>query len=103
MAFQQPQQRPQPLRQVSPTKPAVETAVPASPARKRTIEESQEWILFSPAQNESTTSQTPRTATHLSDFGSLETHIRSQPIGGSPDNDLTCQGTEIDDDGSTLR
>ena len=102
MAFQQPQQRPQPLRQVSPAKPAVETAVPASPARKRTIEESQEWILFSPAQNESNTSQTPRTATHFSEFGSLETHVRSQPIGDSNDNDLTCQGTEVDDDGAEL-
>lgn len=102
MAFQQPQQRPQPLRQVSPAKPTVETPVPASPARKRTIDESQEWILFSPAQNESNTSQTPRTATHFSDFGSLETHIRSQPIGDSQDNDLTCQGTEVDDDGAEL-
>ena len=103
MAFQQPQQRPQPLRQVSPAKPVVtDTTVPASPARKRTIDESQEWILFSPAQNDSSTAQTARTATHLSDFGSLETHIRSQPIGNSQDNDLTCQGTELDDDGAEL-
>lgn len=102
MAFQQPQQRPQPLRQVSPSKPAVDTQVPASPARKRTIDESQEWILFSPAQNESNTSQTPRTATHLSDFGSLETHIRSQPAGNEQDNDLTCQGTEVDDEAAEL-
>ena len=106
MAFQQPQQRPQPLRQVSPAKPANEQQqVPASPARKRTIDESQEWILFSPAQNEeqSRTSQTPRTATQLSDFGSLETHVRSQPLGQeSQDNDLTCQGTEVDEDGAEL-
>ena len=103
MAFQQQQSRPQPLRQVSPAKPVVtDTTVPASPARKRTIDESQEWILFSPAQNESHTSQTPRTATHLSDFGSLETHFRSQRLGESQDNDLTCQGTEVDDDGAEL-
>lgn len=102
MAFQQPQQRPQPLRQQSHSKQAVDVAV--SPARKRTIDESQEWILFSPVQNEgqSQTSQTPRTATHLSDFGSLETHVRSQPLGESRDNDLTCQGTEVDDDGAEL-
>jgi hypothetical protein len=106
MAFQQPQQRPAPLRQISPAKQNQERQqLPASPARKRTIEESQEWILFSPAQNDeqSRTSQTPRTATQLSDFGSLETHIRSQPLGvESQDNDLTCQGTEVDDDGAEL-
>ncbi len=103
MAFQQPQQRPAPLRQVSPAKPTHEQ-VPASPARKRTIDESQEWILFSPAQNDdqSRTSQTPRTATQLSEFGSLETHVRSQPLDDNPDNDLTCQGTEFDDDGAEL-
>lgn len=104
MAFQQPQQRPQPQRQVTPAKVSIEQQVPASPARKRTIDESQEWILFSPAQHEhqSRTSQTPRTATHLSDFGSLETHVRSQPLAGPQDNDLTCQGTEADDDGAEL-
>ena len=104
MAFQQPQQRPQPLRKVSPNKQAIESQVPASPARKRTIEESQEWILFSPAQNDgqSQTSQTPRTATHLTDFGSLETHNRSQPFDDSQERDLTCQGTEVDDDGAEL-
>ncbi|KAK5168897.1 uncharacterized protein LTR77_006206 [Saxophila tyrrhenica] len=105
MAFQQPQQRPAALRQVSSARQTSEQVqVPASPARKRTIEESQEWILFSPAQNDeqSRTSQTPRTATQLSDFGSLETHIRSQPIGDNNDNDLTCQGTEVDDDGAEL-
>ena len=104
MAFQKPQQRPQPVRRLSNPKQVNESPVPASPARKRTIEESQEWILFSPAQNDeqSRTSQTPRTATYFSDFGSLETHIRSQPIGESNDNDLTCQGTEVDDDGAEL-
>ena len=102
MAFQQPQQRPQPLRQVSPNKQATEAQIPASPARKRTIDESQEWILFSPAQNDGQSTQTPKTATHFSDFGSLETHVRSQPLGESQDNDFTCQGTEVDDDGAEL-
>ncbi|KAF2173711.1 hypothetical protein M409DRAFT_15985 [Zasmidium cellare ATCC 36951] len=105
MAFQQPQQRPQPSRHISLPKQS-EQPVPVSPARTRPVEESQEWILFSPqndGQSISQTSQTPRTATHLSDFGSLETHVRSQPIGNSQDDDedITCQGTE-DDDGAEL-
>lgn len=105
MAFQQPQARPQPARHISvPKQP--EQQAPLSPARTRQVEESQEWILFSPqndGQSISQTSQTPRTATYLSDFGSLETHVRSQPIGKSQDDDedLTCQGTE-DDDGAEL-
>lgn len=109
MAFQQPQQRPQAARQVSVSRPANETqvqAAPASPSRKRALEESQEWILFAPAQNAdsaSHTSQTPRTATYLSDLGSLETHVRSQPITSTADEgEGTCQGTEIEDDGAEL-
>lgn len=104
MAFQQAQQRPAPVRQLSAPKHVNEQPqVPISPARKRAVEESQEWILFSPQNDEqSRTSQTPRTATHLSDFGSLETHIRSQPFGRSTENDATCQGTEVDDDEAEL-
>lgn len=106
MAFQQPQQRPQAARQLSIPKTVPESQVLASPARKRSLQESQEWILFSPAQqgyNESTASQTARTATHLSDFGSLETHIRSQPLGSNGDaGDATCQGTTLDDDEAEL-
>ncbi|KAK0970617.1 hypothetical protein LTS01_015717 [Friedmanniomyces endolithicus] len=95
MAFQQPQQRPH--AQVSFTKQTPEVQVAAAPARKRTIEESQEWILFSPQRDrQSHTSQTPRTATEL---GSLETHIRSQP--GSCE-EATCQGTDADDDNAEL-
>lgn len=105
MAFQAPQQRPT-QRPVSVSRPSVDVQVPASPARKRTIEESQEWILFSPDQNADTasrTSQTPRTATYLSDLGSLETHVRSQPIGSSlEEGDVDCQGTEEDDDVAEL-
>lgn len=99
MAFQQPQQRPS--RQIAVPQHHPEPA-PLSPAKKRSVEESQEWILFSPQNDEqsvSHTSQTPRTATHLSDFGSLETHVRSQQVGNSQDDeDLTCQGTEDDGD-----
>ena len=96
MAFQQPQQRPQPLRQVSFSRQP-EVQVAASPTRKRTIEESQEWILFSPqSDRQSHTSQTPRTAT---DLGSLQTHVRSQP--GSCE-EATCQGTDVDDENGEL-
>ncbi|TKA30369.1 hypothetical protein B0A50_02596 [Salinomyces thailandicus] len=101
MAFRQPQQRPQALRQPSLSRQATEAQIPASPARKRTIEESQEWILFSPryadGQSQTTTSQTPRTAT---DLGSIETHIRSQPPGSA--EEATCQGSEIDDENAEL-
>jgi hypothetical protein len=88
MAFQQPQQRPQAARQVSFSKPANDTHA------------------FAPAQNEdsaSHTSQEPRTATYLSDLGSLETHVRSQPIASTTEEgEGTCQGTEAEDDGGEL-
>jgi hypothetical protein len=82
---QQQQQRPIVPRQHSAPPNATEAVhVPPAP-RHRAIEASQEWILFSPAQDEEAsvtathTSHTPRTATHISDFGgSLETHVRSQ-------------------------
>ena len=106
MAFQQPQQRLQAARQISASRPANETQAPASPSKKRTLEESQEWILFAPAQNTdsaSHTSQTPRTATYLSEIGSLETHVRSQPTTSTADEgEATCQGTEAEDDGADL-
>jgi hypothetical protein len=106
MAFQQPQQRLQAARQVSVSRPANETQAPASPTKKRALEESQEWILFAPAQNAdsaSHTSQTPRTTTYLSDLGSLETHVRSQPITSTADEgEGTCQGTEAEDEGAEL-
>ena len=95
MAFHHPQQRPQAPRQLSFTKQPVSQQAPASPIRKRALDESQEWILFSPAQNADAQS---RTAT---DYGSLETHIRSQAAGGSVE-EATCQGTEIDDENAEL-
>ncbi|OQN99764.1 hypothetical protein B0A48_14534 [Cryoendolithus antarcticus] len=98
MAFQQPQHRPQSSRQISvPHVIPEQAAIPASPLRKRTLQDSQEWILFSPAQREaaSQSSQAPRTATYTSDLGSLETHIRSQAAdeddagaGGEEDGEL---------------
>ncbi|GAB7357121.1 hypothetical protein MBLNU459_g7922t1 [Dothideomycetes sp. NU459] len=111
MALRQPQQRPQVQvhRQapVSAPAPAAEAAGQPVP-RKRPLAESQEWILFSPAVDDqhsltSYTSQTPRTAnlSRLSDFGSLETGVQSERYGATREDDdenLTCQGTEIDDD-----
>ncbi|KAI6840829.1 hypothetical protein KC332_g5784 [Hortaea werneckii] len=104
MAFRQPQQRPQPLRQPSLSRQTGDVQAPVSPARKRTVEDSQEWILFSPRYADgrsqtTTTSQTPRTAT-ATDLGSLETHIRSQPADSA--EEATCQGTEVDDENEEL-
>ncbi|KAI6795363.1 hypothetical protein KC361_g5055 [Hortaea werneckii] len=104
MAFRQPQQRPQPLRQPSLSRQTGDVQAPVSPAHKRTVEDSQEWILFSPRYADgrsqtTTTSQTPRTAT-ATDLGSLETHIRSQPADSA--EEATCQGTEVDDENEEL-
>ncbi|KAK5135709.1 hypothetical protein LTR08_004695 [Meristemomyces frigidus] len=94
MAFQHPRHRPQASRQLSSPRQGVEQQRPASPVRKRALEESQEWILFSPVQDVDARS---RTAT---DYGSLETHVRSQALGSV--EEATCQGTEIDDESAEL-
>ncbi|PIA96053.1 hypothetical protein CB0940_10645 [Cercospora beticola] len=100
MAFQQPQQRPRPARQLSiDYTPQQRIPAPTSPATRRTIEDSQEWILFQPQSDQQSatgTSRTPRTATHrtLSDIASLETHIKSE---NNPDDSGTCLGTEADE------
>ncbi|QIW95917.1 hypothetical protein AMS68_001435 [Peltaster fructicola] len=83
---------------VAPTDRAVSN--PKQQPRKRTLDESEEWILFSPnadTASRTATSQTPRTATQLSDFGSLETHIRSQ-ARRSPGEDVE----EYDDENEEL-
>lgn len=103
MAFQQPQQRPQPAqRRLSASHP--EPQQQHSPTRKRPLEESQEWILFSPHADDASrtaTSQTHRTTTQLSDFGSLETHVRSQPQPDSNDDaNATHQHAPDSDDES---
>jgi len=110
MAFQQPQQRPRarPLSFSAPPQPAEQDAVP-SPQRKRPLEDSEEWVLFSPGVAASTTQtqttstdRTPRTGglSRFSDFGYLETAGRSAQT--VDDEDLTCQGTEIDEDEEEL-
>ncbi|KAF2711612.1 hypothetical protein K504DRAFT_344431, partial [Pleomassaria siparia CBS 279.74] len=100
MAFRQ-HHRPQPSRLLSfqTPEPAVEARAISSPQRKRPLEESEEWVLFSPAAPSTTarthttsTERTPRTAglSHLSDFGSLETVARPD----HDDDDIACHGTE---------
>ena len=100
MAFRQ-QHRPQSSRQLSylePPAPA-EVGTASSTQRKRPLEESEEWVLFSPSAASTTarthttsTERTPRTAglSRLSDFGSLDTAARSE----QDDDEGTCQGTE---------
>lgn len=106
MAFQQ--QRPQLKRQVSAPHhqhQQAELPAPQSPSRGRAIEESQEWILFSPQNDVQSlsTSRTPRTATQPSNFGSLETHVRSQALGSQDNDDSgTCLGTDLDEEGAEL-
>lgn len=108
MAFRQPQQRPQAHRQsvAARTTPVVESAGQTTQLQQP-LAESHEWILFSPAVDDeqsltSRTSQTPRTAnlSRASDFGSLETGVQSERYRAAREDDenLTCQGTEIDDD-----
>jgi len=87
MAFQQPQQRQQPVR----LQPAdhIETTVQSPQLQKRNLEESQEWVLFSPQSN-ADTSQTPQTTnlSRVSDFGSFGTGLRSSQIqDGDHDRD----------------
>lgn len=109
MAFQQPQ-RPRPARPLSFSQPAQQQPAepaPVSPQRKRSLVESEEWVLFSPSETGRThttsTERTPRTAglSQLSDFGSLETAARSEGYAEQDDDDLTCQGTDPDEEGDT--
>jgi hypothetical protein len=78
MAFRPPQ-RLQPVRQVSYSQPGPsEEPQSASSARKRTLEDSQEWVLFSPTPSvkteTTTTERTPRT-TNLSRFSEIGSDI----------------------------
>jgi hypothetical protein len=71
------------------------------------LEQSEEWVLFSPTAPSATartqttsTERTPRTAglSHLSDFGSLDTAARSE----QDDDEGTCQGTEEEEELDSL-
>lgn len=92
MAFRQPTVAP--ARQVSAPEPQETTANTLSSAQRTSLEQSQEWVLFSPSQAQSfsqtkstSTDQTPRTAglSRLSDFGSFNTLARS----GRNDGDIS--------------
>ncbi|CAI6335451.1 unnamed protein product [Periconia digitata] len=107
MAFRQ-QHRPQSSRQLSYHEPPpTETGQASSPQLKRPLEESEEWILFSPAAPSTTarthttsTERTPRTTglSRFSDFGSLDTAARSEQ-----DDDVgTWNGTEEGEDLDSL-
>jgi hypothetical protein len=99
MAFRQ-HHRPQTSRQISfrARSPSPEAGPAASALRKRPLEESEEWVLFSPVApstiartHTTSTDRTARTAglSRLSDFGSLDTAARSQD-----DDAITYHGTE---------
>jgi len=69
------------------------------------VDESQEWILFSPQleHEPSWTSYTSQTshieqAPTFSDFASLETGDRSNQRQANDHGEVTCQGTDIDED-----
>lgn len=107
MAFRQPQ-RLQAPRGIASELPDNTTAAPvvapSSTLGKRPLDDSQEWVLFSPAPAAtashtctSSTDQTPRSAglSRLSDFGSLETAARSD----LDDDGITGHGSEVTREG----
>lgn len=88
MAFIQ-QHRPSSARQIShhAPEPATQVASNSQQQRKRPLEQSEEWVLFSPAAPSTidrtetvSTERTPRTAglSRFSEFGSLDTAARSE-------------------------
>jgi len=96
MAFQQPQQRHQIARPQ--TVDQIDTAPRSPQLRKRTLEESQEWVLFSPQSN-ADTSQTPQTTnlSRVSDFGSFGTGLRSGQIQDG-EHDRVTQSDDDDEE-----
>ena len=109
MAFQQPIQRP--ARRVATPPPITTTA--QQPKESQQVEESQEWVLFSPqppsvreAQDDSpaalytATPITPRTnpKSRLSDFGSLESAVVSARHRDQQSNEEEEEDEQDDDD-----
>ena len=82
MAFRQPTAAP-PRQLSTPAPLQLESAAPTSSQYSNRLDQSQEWVLFSPSQDDSTTrtqtSTTQRTAglSRLSDIDSLDTAARS--------------------------
>lgn len=102
MAFRQPLQQ---RRQIQRPASIPHSLVAHDATHHGRVDESQEWILFSPQHEHepSLTSYTSQTshiqqAPAFSDFGSLETGDRSNQRQADDDGDVTCQGTEIDQD-----
>ncbi|KAI9808772.1 MAG: hypothetical protein M1825_003925 [Sarcosagium campestre] len=101
MAFRQPTQ--QPRRRQSPN---LETSQDTTPLlRQQPIEDSQEWVLFSPVAPSTIFTQTTSTerTTHpdsiLSDFGSLDTaggrSERLRPTADGPEPELETRSTDL--------
>lgn len=119
MAFFQPQQRVRDTQQLSFPTPEQSTAEVSRPSqsrqRKRSFEESEEWVLFSPSAEKSvqhaTTSSTERTPitvaqSPLSDFGSFDTLGRSEQdthphlaVGGAEYRDIEAEELDSLDEG----
>ncbi|KAK7626174.1 hypothetical protein IWX48DRAFT_546754 [Phyllosticta citricarpa] len=123
MAFQQPRRPPvaRPLSYTSPPPPQdhAESSqqhhhqhrlqTQTSPQCKRPLDESEEWVLFSPSAAGSTTGRThttstertPRTAglSRLSDFGSLGTAARSEQLDDEELDDHVADDLDSLDDG----
>ena len=119
MAFLQPQQRPRDTQLLSfPT--LDRSAAEASQSsqynqRKRSLEESEEWVLFSPSAEQSaqhaarsSTERTPTTVAQspLSDFGSFDTLGRSEqdihphsPESGAEDRGIEAEELDSLDEG----
>ncbi|KAI4730293.1 hypothetical protein E4T49_01834 [Aureobasidium sp. EXF-10728] len=102
MAFRQPLQQ---RRQIQRPTSIPHSLVAHDATHHGRVDESQEWILFSPQleHEPSLTSYTSQTshiqqAPGFSDFGSLETGDCSNQRQADDDGEVTCQGTEIDEE-----
>lgn len=105
MAFRQPTFAPP--RQISVPEPQQTAADTLSSVQRKGLEDSQEWVLFSPSQNQSlsqtqsvSTARTPRTTglSRLSDFGSLNTLARSGQEHDGSDAGDDVAGEDEDED-----
>jgi hypothetical protein len=103
MAFQQPLQQRRQIQRPASISQSLATAQDATHHGR--VDESQEWILFSPQleHEPSWTSYTSQTshiqqAPAYSDFASLETGDRSDQRQANDDEEGTCQGTDIEEE-----
>ena len=100
MAFQAPTAAPRQIPRTTSTQPET-----SAPTFQRPVEQSQEWVLFSPSQYGSSTNQTFTTQTaglsRQSDLGSLNTAGRSGRLESEVLDDNAAEDAELDtlDDG----